>query len=325
MKNERIANLVFKPQPKPEIFDLKQKAQPKAELKSIPTADKQLFLKQEQLGNDALKLKLFSKLGQPLAFLKTDAPVSVNSVGFEEPYPPGPGLQFSETKSSCYLASQGQEGEVYQYPDGSYWRVDDVTELDSGIRGVTLRQVVPDGNGGYVDNPNDDRVVVGFAGSNALDDWDDNIGQGLGFTPTQYDQALAYTNSVMTQAEANGESVNLAGHSLGGGLAAYCSIETGLPATTINAAPLSGNKIPDDINFDDQITQYYVGGESLTDLDNINPFDARPGEKIEIDGQYDEIDVPWNQPWKHLENVKISGKNHSLASAAPEVPLPERV
>ena len=252
---------------------------------------------------------------------------------------PAATLTLEETKSISDIAYDGQVGEVYQLPDGTNWRVDDVETDPSGFRAVVTRRVIPnpDGSGTYIDDPTDNRVVVGFAGTNALDDWNDNIAQGLGLTPKQYDQALAFTNEVQQNAAASGETVVLTGHSLGGGLATYSAIETGLPATAINSAPLDNGKVPDDVSYDGQITQYYAEGEILTDLDNANPFDSRPGTHIEVDGSYDEVSIfdgmDWHD-WLHPEdkiadniehNIEASINNHSLDNTAPEVAAPIRV
>lgn len=331
MGDERITNLGFKPQPKPEPIDLKSITPPKIENKTLPSTDKQLFLKQENLGGDALKLRLFNKISPQKILLESGDDKSPGSISrFTDPYPPGAELTFAESKGASDIAYNGQEGEVYQFPDGTYYRVEDVTVEDSGLRGVTLRQVVPDEEGGYMDNPADDRVIVAFAGTNGIDDVNDDILQGVGLTPEQFDQALEYTRSVQAEAEANGESVSLTGHSLGGALATYCSIETGLPATAINSAPLSDNKIPDGVNFDDQITQYYTEGEILTDLDNVNPFDERPGRGVEVEGAIDESELDFN--WfeeligvARQVHLAVSITNHTLGNTAPEVDLPDRV
>jgi len=253
-----------------------------------------------------------------------------------EPASPAATLTFEETKGICDIAYDGEVGEVYQLSDGSYWRVDQVETDDSGFRVVVTRRVVPnpDGSSGYIDDPNDNRVVVGFAGTDAGDDWNDNIAQGIGLTPEQYDQALAFTQKIQAEAAASGETVALTGHSLGGGLATYSSIETGLPATAINSAALDNGKVPDDVSYDGQITQYHTEGEILTDLDKGNPFDSRPGKEVEVDGRYEEESFSDGFDWldpigstieNRLQNIDVSIKNHSLENTAPDVTAPDRV
>jgi len=253
-----------------------------------------------------------------------------------EPASPAATLTFEETKGICDIAYDGEVGEVYQLSDGSYWRVDQVETDDSGFRAVVTRRVVPnpDGSSGYIDDPNDNRVVVGFAGTDAGDDWNDNIAQGIGLTPEQYDQALAFTQKIQAEAAASGETVALTGHSLGGGLATYSSIETGLPATAINSAALDNGKVPDDVSYDGQITQYHTEGEILTDLDKGNPFDSRPGKEVEVDGRYEEESFSdgfdWRDPFgsiieNRLQNIDVSIKNHSLENTEPDVNAPVQV
>lgn len=243
-------------------------------------------------------------------------------------------LNFEESKSVSDVAYEGKAGEVYQFPDGSYWRVDKAEEKDSGFRAVAMRKVVPDGSGGYMDDPNDNRVVIGFAGTNGLDDVDDDILQGIGMTPEQYSQALEFTRGVQQDAAKNCEAVNLTGHSLGGGLATYVSTRTGLPATAINSAPLADGNVPNGVNYDNQITQYYAKGEILTDLDNINPFDSRPGKQVEVGAATDEQGWVDSVPlWVKIlsPNTVTAGRaaisidNHMLGNTAPEVAAPTRV
>ncbi len=237
-------------------------------------------------------------------------------------------LNFAESKSVSDVAYDGKQGEVYKFPDGTYWRVDRAEEKDSGFKAVVMRRVVSGGNAGWIDDPSDNRAVVGFAGTNGIDDIDDDIKQGIGMTPEQYDQALAFTQSVQQEAAANGETVNLTGHSLGGGLATYCSIQTGLHATAINSAPLTKNKVPDGVNYDGQITQYHSKGEILTDLDNLNPTDTRPGKDVEVKAAHDEISHWWallSFGGTEGANFVISILNHMLGNTAPEVAEPEKV
>ena len=237
-------------------------------------------------------------------------------------------LNFEESKSISDIAYEGKQGEVYQFSDGSYWRVDRAEEKDSGFRAVAMRKVVPDGNGGYMDDPNDNRVAVGFAGTNGADDVDDDLLQGIGFTPAQYDQALEFTNEVRQEAAKNCESVNLTGHSLGGGLATYASIQTGVPATAINSAPLSNNKVPGGTDYSGQITQYYSEGEILTDLDNANGYDQRPGAHVEVDAAIDEpswYEYIYDPGGSIGREIQASLDNHSLGNTAPDVAAPVRV
>jgi len=73
-------------------------------------------------------------------------------------------------------------------------------------------------------------------------DWVNNFSQGLGQASPFYDAALAVAREVQTGLGGRAE-LELAGHSLGGGMAAYASILTGLPATVFNAAGVSPTRL----------------------------------------------------------------------------------
>lgn len=261
--------------------------------------------------------------------IKSAAPQEVAPVQFAPPAAPGQ-LSLAESKSVSDIAYDGKVGEVYQFADGTYWRVDknqdDSGFFHNGFKAVAMRRVVADGNGGYKDDPTDNRVAVGFAGTDGLNDVDDDIDQALGQTPEQYQDGLKFTQQVRDEASKTCETVTATGHSLGGGIATYISIETGIPATAINSAPLSNNKVPDGKNFDGQITQYYAKGEILTDVDDANPTDQRPGKHVEIGARYAEREYEWyNFIGVAVDNAKISGQNHSLSNTAPEIAEPTKV
>lgn len=240
---------------------------------------------------------------------------------FQELHPAAQGLQFSETKGASDLAYDARQGEVYLFPDGKAWRVErveDYADSESGFRAIVLRPI----------DPHDRRAILAYAGtdSKSWEDWGNNLGQGFGFTPEQYDQAAGLAREVGAEARANGEALTLTGHSLGGGLASYAAVATGAQATAINSAPLAHRNIPnDDPTINDRVTQYYVPGEILTDLDHENPFDARPGTHVAVPGAHDE-----NPPWyvqglaRDLYQLRQSIKNHDLGATAVDVPPPQR-
>lgn len=116
----------------------------------------------------------------------------------------------------------------------------------------------------------DGRYVLAFAGSNDLQDWLNNIRQGVGLDAEQYEQA----GYLARKAErAFGDELVITGHSLGGGLAATASLATGNAAVTFNAAGVSDATIRD-LGLDPaaakaqaesgQIRRYAVEGEILT-------------------------------------------------------------
>jgi pimeloyl-ACP methyl ester carboxylesterase len=237
---------------------------------------------------------------------------------FVERYPAAQSLKFSETKAAEQLAYTARTGEIYRFADGKQWRVVDVRDdggtglggaiFSTGFRAVVLRPV----------DENDCRVVVSFAGSGGqVGDWVNNFSQAGGNTPAQYRMAASLAREYRQR---YGDNVVLTGHSLGGGLASYASLQTGLRATAINSAALSPNNLGGNALFhpsvknNARITQYYVPGEVLTNLDNIDLFDARPGNKIAVPGRYNR----WLDP-------RAAIGNHLLGNLATDVPAPVRV
>lgn len=200
------------------------------------------------------------------------------------------GLTFREVLGLSALSYIGQavKGLCYRIPnkdnvlsDHDVWQVYDVFE-DGKYNFIHQRKRFSH-RAILVNRLTDlDAKVLVFSGSDSpVDDWGDwwtdNLQQGLrGFSP-QYDMALRETERVRPRL--------LVGHSLGGGLASYAAIHTGIRALTVNPAPLhvhAGNqkKIGDAkekvINFVaqgevlDLITdlshQHKIGNKSLTSL-----------------------------------------------------------
>jgi putative lipase involved disintegration of autophagic bodies len=67
-------------------------------------------------------------------------------------------------------------------------------------------------------------------------DWLSNVRQATGYDDVQYNQAVAVAKSAKA---AFGDALVIAGHSLGGGLAATAALATGTVAVTFNAAGVS--------------------------------------------------------------------------------------
>lgn len=215
--------------------------------------------------------------------------------------PAAQGLAFAETKGASDLAYDANRGEVYRFANGTEWEVVDVQDDSrTGFRAVALRST----------NPNDDRVIVAYAGTRDKNDWDDNIRQAIGLSSPQYSQAVEFANKWKGL---EGSNVILTGHSLGGGLASYASIKTGLHATAINSAPLALNHLGLNPLAASRITQYYVPGEVLTVFDQSNPANLRPGNSIAVRGRYSFFDP------------RSIGRNHGLDAVAPGIASPVRV
>ncbi len=198
-----------------------------------------------------------------------------------------PHLSFSETKGACHIAYDGVAGESYSFQDGNTWRIS--ASYRSRITG--FKAVLAHGNG---------KKVLAFAGTDSMIDVAVDIAQVIGGLPAQYSQALHLTNNVRA---AEGNNLILAGHSLGGGLAAYCSVRTRLSAYTVNPAPLIGAlTLRGLFGNNSQITNFIAaGGEIVSSSPGRNP-----GDDVEI------------QATGNLFT------RHSLGNVGPSISLPVR-
>lgn len=270
-------------------------------------ANGSFFTSSYALHGDTRRLGLERKFNNNVSLQTVAARTVANN--FVERYPAAQGLKFSETKAANVLAQTANRGEIYQFPDGTQWRVADVrANRSSGFRAIVMQPV----------DERDNRVIVAFAGSGAqVGDWINNFSQAGGNTPSQYRQAASVAREFQQR---YGDRVTLTGHSLGGGLASYASLQTGLRATAINSSALSPNNLGGNALFNpsvknnSRITQYYVPGEVLTNLDTADLFDARPGNKIAIPGRYNR----WLDP-------RAAIGNHLLGNLATDVPAPVRI
>ena len=111
-------------------------------------------------------------------------------------------------------------------------------------------------------------AVLAFQGTNfeSVEDWKNNLQQGVGLTSPQYEQARRAADE-FNNVFAN-EERSLTGHSLGGGMASYAALATGLEATTFNAAGLHTNSL-DRVGATrndalDLVTAHHVNGEAVS-------------------------------------------------------------
>lgn len=198
-------------------------------------------------------------------------------------------LTLAETKSVCNIAYDGISGQKYKFPDNSIWTVaQHWATTSTGFKGIII---LPDNRS--------DVYVMAFAGTDSLLDVGVDLDQLTGGLPTQYVQAIDWAKK--GQAAAGGTFV-LAGHSLGGGLAAYCSVRLRCPAFTINPAPLVGAATLGALGSNPQITNFIAQNEFVSSSPGRNPG----------------TDVV----------VPSSGGNfsfftdHMISNVAPSIPLP---
>lgn len=200
-------------------------------------------------------------------------------------------LTLGETKGCCYVAYDGEQDEQYRFPDGKTWSVTQhwATRM-TGFKAALITS--------------ENKVVLAFAGTDSLLDVAVDIIQAIGGVPAQYTQALVLASEASRVA---GSRLQLAGHSLGGGLAAYCSASLRIPASTVNPAPL-------------------VGAASLVALFAQNPqitnYIAQGGEIVSSS--------PGRNPGRDVSVPSSGGifgfvTDHMLSNVAPSIPLPVKI
>ena len=116
---------------------------------------------------------------------------------------------------------------------------------------------------------NDMKPSVVFQGTNpsSMTDWKNNFAQGVNMNSPYYERAVGIGNAVGN----SGQSVDIVGHSLGGGMASAASRASGAPGWTFNSAGLNPNTVTryggtNHVPATENITAYQVAGEVLTGL-----------------------------------------------------------
>lgn len=121
----------------------------------------------------------------------------------------------------------------------------------------------------------DVKPTVVFRGTRPekMADWGNNGAQGVGLNSTYYKNAVQIGKSI---AQA-GSNVDIAGHSLGGGLASAAGVASGKSTWTFNAAGLNSGTVEkyggQILGDGSAITAYRVNGEVLTKLQEVSITD----------------------------------------------------
>ncbi|MGR5149095.1 phospholipase [Photobacterium alginatilyticum] len=115
--------------------------------------------------------------------------------------------------------------------------------------------------------------VVVFKGTSGMEDWKNNLQQGLDFHSDYYEKAVELGDI----ARQRGIPVDFSGHSLGGGLASAAGKTASRETTTFNAAGLHKNTIPRYVPEvvpagDNIVTGYRIDGELLTFIQEDIPL-----------------------------------------------------
>ncbi|REJ75434.1 MAG: DUF2974 domain-containing protein [Acidobacteria bacterium] len=202
-----------------------------------------------------------------------------------------PALDIGTTKGVCEIAYNGVRGERYRFPDGSTWSISEHRgDWTTGFKGIITSR---EGGG---------KKVLAFAGTDSLLDVMVDAAQVAGQLPPQYVQAIAWAQQF--SAQESGQVV-FAGHSLGGGLAAYCSVRTRDPACTVNPAPLIGGMTLRSLGSNAQITNYIARNEFVSSSPGRNPGT--------------DVVVP------SAGGTFSFFTDHSLSAVAPNIPLPRKI
>lgn len=123
---------------------------------------------------------------------------------------------------------------------------------------------------------NNQRIVVGFAGTDDIPDVAVDLFNGISIPSGQYRSAFKVADWAIQTFGSN--NVEFTGHSLGGGLSAVASYRTGRPSTTFNAAGISAagyalNAISTGRSpapNEPSIKNYYVPGDPLSGFQDFS-------------------------------------------------------
>jgi uncharacterized Zn-binding protein involved in type VI secretion len=139
----------------------------------------------------------------------------------------------------------------------------------------------------YQRTPPQSGLIIAYRGTEPshLNDWETDLKQSAGFQSSQYDEAVNLAKRV--KASYPNESVEITGHSLGGGLAQVGSAATGYPATTFNAAGINTATFAryETVRSDVNAQNYAVQGELLTTLQRSAPIPQASGEQITLEAR----------------------------------------
>ncbi|NYI18319.1 hypothetical protein FHR53_001846 [Xanthomonas arboricola] len=208
--------------------------------------------------------------------------------------------QFPELLQDLYsTANQRREGGAETFaPLANGWsRMDDSALQQAGIDPALLHDAKSGFDAAFYRN-DQGQVVLGFCGTDEGKDWKHNIGQGLGFDDAQYASAIQLGSQAR---QAFGDQVVIAGHSLGGGLAAASAMVNDIPAVTYNAAGVNDRTLEragldasaaKDYASSELIRGYHVKNEILTHLQE----DSIPLKWTMPDAAGHQIELPEPDP-----------------------------
>ena len=172
------------------------------------------------------------------------------------------------------------------------------------------------------------RPILAFAGTDDGLDVVDDLLQGIGLVPRQYDQALELAERVRAE---YGDSVLFTGHSLGGGLATYAGMHTGTETMTFNSAGLSwrarlGIWWEGRSDNAERVTHVRVANEFLSS-DTILPVPGAPsllGSTVDVPPAKPEPAIgqlPLPLTWQLIARLPRRGDNHRMEQVLASLDL----
>lgn len=208
-----------------------------------------------------------------------------------------------------YIGLTSQKNLSYNSQTGHFQTVG--VSSDNGLAGSLLI------------NENDGSIVVVFRGSEAsVDDWTTNVSQGVGGVPEQYSEASEILTRVIQNTTESKQSIKVVGHSLGGGLATYATLNNDtsrVTTTTFNAAGI----YPTNINN----ANLRMAADKITNIRIANdPVSAHTGLLIgttyEVDNLFEQyVGNAFDKIWSSGNSHKIGTTILYMKSAAQKTLL----
>lgn len=155
-----------------------------------------------------------------------------------------------------------------------------------------------------------------LSGIKNVNDWINNGAQGMGANSEYYKMAINIGESISKT-----PSIDISGHSLGGGMASAASMTSGKPAWTFNAAGLHRGTVgkygAEMIGSAKNIQAYRVEGELLTTLQEVN---NESDYELIKNALPNSLQKPWGvalpftlKEWSSLAVPDAAGIPHTLA------------
>jgi len=204
--------------------------------------------------------------------------------------PPSPRPPLAQLQHAREMAALADS--VYQdhgAPPGYTRLDDDPSNLPSMLRDQVFHDPVSGFDAALYRNDKTGTIVIAFRGTE-ITHWNDvstDLKHAAGATTDQHDEATELANAVRAAYPDPAQSIEITGHSLGGGLAQIASAVTGYPATTFNAAGLNNATLSEygTLPSDVVAQNYTVQGEIVTTGQRALPIPEALGDQITLEAR----------------------------------------